>query len=75
MSLLLLSEEDNDALSVNILAHVQQISDSLVLPSWTKTNKLLHKGRDCVLLGVDHQTHRTVHANTNKLVDGIGHCS
>lgn len=75
MSLLLLTEEDNDALSVDILAQVQQISDSLVLSSWTKTDELLHKGRDCVLLGIDHQAHRAVHANSNKLVDGICHGS
>lgn len=69
MSFLLLSEEDNNALRVGFFAQVHQVTETLVLPSGTETHELLNKGGYSVLLGINHQAHRAVHTNTNKLVD------
>ena len=69
MSFLLLSEEDNNTLGVGFFAQVQEVTETLVLPSGTETHEFLNKGGYSILLGINHQTHWAIHANANKLVN------
>lgn len=70
---LLLSEENDNPTCVDLLAQVKETSETLVLPTRTQTDEFLCQGTDSLLLGIHHQTHRPVHADTNKLVDGFCH--
>jgi hypothetical protein len=73
VGVLLLPEEDNNTLRVQRLADVQQVSHALVLAPRPQPDELLRQRHDRLLLRINHNPGRRVHAHTDQRVDRRRH--
>ena len=66
--------EDDAALAVDVFAELEEHGETHVFPVWADSDKLLDKGRDCGVFGIDHEADWAVEGETNELIDRVCHC-